>query len=63
MFSKEIRNVSVTAELNPFICGQMTRGQYRTVSEAAHASLRLHIRAQRCLEAGSSLMTRVWNGR
>ena len=35
------RNVSLTPELDAFVDGQVTSGQYRTASEVVRAALRL----------------------
>jgi antitoxin ParD1/3/4 len=41
MPSEQTRNVSLTAELNAFIRGQVASGQYQNASEVVRAALRL----------------------
>jgi antitoxin ParD1/3/4 len=41
MSTDQTRNVSLTAELNAFIRGQVSSGQYQNASEVVRAGLRL----------------------
>jgi antitoxin ParD1/3/4 len=41
MSTDQTRNVSLTAELNAFIRGQVASGQYQNASEVVRAGLRL----------------------
>ncbi|HLM39403.1 MAG TPA: type II toxin-antitoxin system ParD family antitoxin [Microvirga sp.] len=41
MPTDQTRNVSLTAELNAFICAQVASGQYQNASEVVRAGLRL----------------------
>jgi antitoxin ParD1/3/4 len=41
MPTRTTRNVSLTPELDAFVDGQVTSGQYRTASEVVRAALRL----------------------
>jgi antitoxin ParD1/3/4 len=47
MPTDQIRNVSLTAELNAFICAQVGSGQYQNASEVVRAGLRLLQKGQR----------------
>jgi len=56
MSTDQTRNVSLTAELNAFIRGQVSSGQYQNASEVVRAGLRLLQRQDqrgRCKPAAS----------
>ncbi len=63
MPSDQTCNISLEAELNPFICGQVASGQYQNANEVVLAGLRLFIETLRDLEVSFSPKRRGRDGR
>jgi Arc/MetJ-type ribon-helix-helix transcriptional regulator len=63
MPSDQTCNISLEAELNPFICGQMASGPSPNANEVVRAGLRLLIQTRRDLEVNFPPNRRGRDGR
>ncbi len=63
MLSDQTRNISLKAELNLFIFGQVASGPSPNTNEVVHAGLSLLIQTRRDLEVNFSPKGRGHNGR